>query len=108
MISFHRFVFNEETPPPQKAIADLSAPPGGGPPKGMGGPPKGMGGSPMMGGSPFGMGSGGPSGLGGPLAGGMGAGMPPSQAKVLEIKSSNVWDALKKLTQTGQKTDDQV
>jgi hypothetical protein len=85
---------------------------GGQPPMGMGGgmPPGGLSGMPPMGGAmgPMSMGGGAPPpmGLGGPTAPPMGmpgAGQPQTN---LEIKTSNVWDALDKfLSDSGGQED---
>ena len=84
-VNYVKFKLNEDAPAPPPPAG---APPAGGPP--MGGPPPMGGGGPPMGGPPP-MGGGGPPMGGG--AGGAGGATPPAT----KIKSSNVWDALKKL-----------
>ena len=83
-VNYVKFKLNEDAPapPPPAGAPPAGAPPMGGPPRGGGGPPP-MGGGPPMGGPP-------PMGGG---AGGAGGATPPAT----KIKSSNVWDALKKL-----------
>ena len=74
-VNYVKFKINEDAPAP---------PPAGGPPAG-GSPPMGGGGPPPMGGPP----------MGGPPMGGGAGGTQTTPAT--KIKSSNVWDALKKL-----------
>ena len=87
-VNYVKFKLNEDAPAPPPAggpPAGGSPPMGGGGPPPMGGPPMGGGGPPPMGGSPMG---------GPPMGGGAGGTQTPPATK---IKSSNVWDALKKL-----------
>ena len=103
MITFHQFIISEATPPaptprgkPAVPSSTSTPPPSGGggipgfgsgPPLGMGGPPMGLGGPPI----------GGPSLSGGPgPAMGDSSSPSPSGVTIQKIKSSNVWDALRK------------